>query len=342
MATKPVIDVQATPVTQKALPGISRLAGLKPTKLKEPLRFLIYGMEGVGKSSLAADAPSPIWIDTEGGSAQLEVPRYPFREGDGGHVPVHYVEVKAAIDDLISSKHDFKTLVIDTLDRLEFLLWTEICLMEKGKGYTSVEDFGYGKGYVKAQDEWRALCVKLDRLRTTRRMNIILLGHCTIRTFKSPETEDWDRYNLRLHDKAAGFLKEWCDVVGFAAFEEGGKSMDKHSRAKGWSTGMRLLKLERSAAFDAKSRIPLPAQVEMTPEHPWAPLAKAIEEGEGLSIEAIRKLIDEWSVKVCNNAELAKVTHYATELYHKSDRVALLHCLMELKRRPPVSEEKAA
>lgn len=317
----------------------SRLIGIKSGKLREPLRLLTYGVEGVGKSSMAAASPDPIWLDVEGGSGHLEVTRYPFRDGVAGHVPTEYAEVLRAIDDLGTGEHGFKTVVIDTVDRLEALIWQHVCRRESkpGKEVTSIEAFGYGKGYVMAIDEWRNLCLRLDRLRAAKGMNVILLGHCQIRTFKSPDTDDWDRYSLRLHDKAAGFLKEWADVTGFACFEEGASALGEN-RPKGYSTGKRFLKLERTAAYDAKSRIPLPPQVELDPANPWAPFAAALEQGESMPAPAIADLIAAEAARIGDPVTTAKVEKAVKEAIEKNDTAILGRYLQKLKQMQPAAQ----
>lgn len=257
-------------------------------RLKMPSRFLFIGVEGVGKSSLAADAPNPIFLDIEDGTGHLDIERYQFHDGDGGHVPVNYGEVKGAIDALTEEPHDYKTLVIDTADRLEAMIWKFIMARDTttNKKLAGIDDYGYGKGFQVALDEWRLLCHKLDRLRAHRRMDIIILCHAHIKAFKSPTSDSYDRYTLRLNDKAGGFLKEWADVVGFACFEEGAAE-GADGRVKGLSTGRRLLKLEREAAFDAKSRLVLPKQIEISPENPWAPIAAAVEASQNATPETL-------------------------------------------------------
>ena len=260
--------------------SVSRLAKVKTGRIDRPLRFVFYGVEGVGKSSVCAAAPSPIFLDLEDGSGHLDVPRYTWRDDDQGHMPASYEEVKQAVRDLMDAKHDFSTLIIDTADRLEPLIWQYMLdrdCKRTGKKLHSIEDYGYGKGYALAVDEWRAFCASLDMLRLKRGMNIILVAHSYVRLYKNPEGEDFDRYQLRVHDKAAGFLGEWCDVLGFCCFEEGVAKLEEGSRVKGYSTGRRLCKLERTAAYNAKSRIPLPREVELEIGNPWKPLADAIE-----------------------------------------------------------------
>jgi hypothetical protein len=151
----------------------------------------------------------------------------------------------------------------------------------KDGALTSIESFGYGKGYVMAVDEWRALCVKLDRLRTQRGMGVIIIAHSIVRTFKSPIGPDYDRFQPALHDKASGFLKGWSDICGRVCHEEVADKMpgDRSMRAKGFATGRRVLMLAHSAAFDAKGRGNLPDEVEIPTDSPWGPLGEAIEAG---------------------------------------------------------------
>src|ERR1035437_9656520 len=111
----------------------SRLSKVIKGKMACAKRFIIYGSEGVGKSSLAADAPSPIFLDIDDGSADIDVPRYEFRDGPGGTVPLSYEEVLSAIDDLTENESEYKTLVIDTADRLESLLWRYVVKHESGR-----------------------------------------------------------------------------------------------------------------------------------------------------------------------------------------------------------------
>lgn len=262
-------------------------------------RCLFYGPEGVGKSSLAADAPDTIFLNIEDGLGELDCARYPFRDStdaDNGEIPYTLAEVYAALDDLIASEHSYKNVAIDTIDSLESrLLWPHV-VETRGDGQaTGIESFGYGKGYTFALEEWRVFLSRLDRLRR-RGIGIILLGHALVRPFKNPEGEDYDRYQLKLHDKAAGLLKEWCDVVGFMRFEGGAQKLsgDKSlaKRARGWSSGRRLLHLERTAAWDAKSRLSLPTELEIERDHPWAPFAQESNAATETSDADVRSLIE--------------------------------------------------
>ena len=323
----------------------SRLTKVNKGKLAVAYRYVIYGPEGVGKSSLAADAPAPIFFDVDDGSANLDVTRYNFHDGTtGGHVPRSYAAVLDGIEDLRANAHEYKTLVIDTADRLESLMWHFIleresghvtALNKNGKKIASIEEFGYGKGYQLAVDEWRNLCRTLDVLRMAKGITIIVLAHAQIRTFKNPEGEDYDRYSLRINEKAGGFLREWADTTGFACFEEGAGKLSDDGKAKGYSTGKRFLKLLRTATYDAKTRLALPDQVELDPAHPWAPLAQAVADNEAQTPMSLATAIAAELTRL-NDAELTKkVNAEVTKATKDNNKGALSRYLNALAKRQP-------
>ena len=174
----------------------SKLGHVAHGKLALPPRCLFYGPEGVGKSSLAVDAGA-IFLNVEDGLSELDAKRYMFRPGEErGDVAATMAEIYDAIDDLADSDHDFKAVAIDTVDALETrLLHPKVCA---DHDQPTIEAFGYGKGFQIALDGWTALAAKLDELRLRRGMEIILLGHSQIRTFKNPLGPDYDRYSMKL------------------------------------------------------------------------------------------------------------------------------------------------
>jgi hypothetical protein len=302
---------------------------------------MFYGAEGVGKSTLAAFSPNPIWFDVEDGSGRLDVARYQFTDEDGGHVPRSFAAINEAIDDLATGSHDYQTLVIDTADRLEALMWSHMLARDSksGKPLSSIEDYGYGKGYIMAVDEWRGLAFRLDRLRMSKQMNIVILAHAQIRTFRNPAGEDYDRFQLRLQEKAAGFMREWVDVLGFAVYDEGaGKLPGEKGRSKGFSTGRRLLKLERQAAYDAKSRISVPAEVELEESNPWAPLGAALEAGVGMDEKELRPLIEAELARI-GDTELSTKATIAT-VKASGDPEALNRIYQSLRKRAAATTEE--
>jgi hypothetical protein len=223
------------------------LDALVKGKKESPIRALLYGVEGIGKSTFAANAPAPIFIGAEDGTAQLDVVRFPS--------PENWNDVKEAVRELTSAQHDYRTAVIDTLDWAEPLLWEFICQRDK---QTNIEAYGYGKGYTAALDEWRVFVAMLEKLRREQHMNVILVAHSVIKPFKNPEADDFDRYELKLNGKAAGLLKEWCDAVLFANYETFAMPDAKTKRVKGVDSGARIIHTQRRAAYDAKNRYGLP------------------------------------------------------------------------------------
>jgi hypothetical protein len=243
---------------------------------KRPMRVLLYGTEGIGKSTWASGAPAPVYLGTEDGTAQLDVARFPE--------PQTWGEALQAVDTLTTQEHVYKTLVVDTLDWLEPLAWDDVC----GKaGVDNIESLGYGKGYVAALDRWRDLLARLDVLRDKRGMHVILLAHSWIKTFRNPEADDFDRYELKLHAKSAGLVKEWCDAVLFAAYET--LVAEKDKRVRGVDTGARIAHTERRAAWDAKNRYGLPAQLPLD----WSAFVEAVEVGAPASATALAARITE-------------------------------------------------
>jgi RecA-family ATPase len=239
-----------------------------------PWAILVYGPEGVGKSKLVENIDNHIHLDIEQSANWLKTKKFP--------TATTLQEVYEAIETLYTQDHPFKRLVIDTVGRLEAMIFQHVVQTAKkrpgGGGINTIEDFGYGKGYQIALDEWRNVIARLDELRSVRRMDILLLGHTMIRSFKNPDGPDYDRYELRLHDKAAGFVKEWCDAVLFARYEETTTKIE--NRVKGAMTGERVLCTQRTAAYDAKNRFNLPEQLPLN----WRELETAMLTGKGKGV----------------------------------------------------------
>ena len=234
------------------------LASLKSGTMLTPPRILIYGVSGVGKTTLAASAPSPVFLLTEDGVGTLDITAFPLACSFQG--------VMEALDALVDEPHDFQTLVVDSLDWLEPLIWKKVAADD---GKASIEDFGYGKGYVAALDQWRAYLEKLNRLRAEKGMAIVQIAHSVIKRFDSPEAEPYDRYEIKLHAKAAALVQEHSDCVLFANYRVSTTKADvgfnkKVNRAVG--SGERVLYTAERPAFLAKNRYGFPSSMEMS----WA------------------------------------------------------------------------
>jgi hypothetical protein len=277
---------------------MSLLSQVKKGKIQLPALVIVYGVDGVGKSTFAASAPSPIFVGTEKGTASLDVARFP--------TPKSFKEVLTAIDELTKEKHDYKTLAIDSLDWLEPLVWEQVCIDNSWK---SIEDPGYGKGYVFANKYWQDMMSRLSRLREDRGMNIVLIAHSQVKLAKDPQAQaEYDRYQLKLNDKAAALWREFVDSVLFANFEVYTKS-DKSGKTKAYGEGARLVFTERRPGFDAKNRMGLPSQLPLS----WDDFKAACDEGHAESAEAISAHIQELLTQVQDAALKDKITKLAEE-----------------------------
>jgi hypothetical protein len=307
--------MQAVPKAEPKLAPASRMLLTKVVsgRIEKPLRVLMWGTEGVGKSTFAANAPSPIFLGAEDGTSELDVVRFPELQTWG--------DAFDAITELTNAPHSYKTLAVDTLDWLEPMCWRQVC--EAGHK-ASIEDFGYGKGYTAALDEWRVLLAALERLRATRGMHVILLAHSWIKSFKNPDGDDFDRHELALHLKTGGLIKQWCDAVLFANYETLTTKGKDEKRAKGVSTGARLIHTQRRAAFDAKNRYDLPETLPLD----WQTFAEAVAAHRPADPATLKARITELleraddAVKARVTAALAKVGDNAAELARIADKLA--------------------
>lgn len=291
---KPATPIRARRVT---------LASVTKTSSKKPPRILVHGQPGVGKTTFAAEAPEPVFICPEDGipAGAGEVAHFPAPEGGW-----KWQDILDAITSLALGEHNHKTLVVDTLDWLEPILWEHVCEQD---GVASIElvGGGYGKGYQAALDQWRVFLSYIERLSSLKNMNVILLAHSAIRTFKDPQSDGYDRYELKIHKFPAGLFKEWPDAVLFAQHETAVSKDKRTKRVRGVSTGARIMHTVWDAAFDAKNRYGLPAEMPLS----WSELQEAIDAGKPAdttnTIEEIKRKAGEMG------GELEKKTLQALE-----------------------------
>lgn len=219
----------------------------------EPPRVLIYGTHGVGKTTLAAAAPAPVFIQTEDGLGGIRAAKFPLATS--------YQDVLNSLGALYSEEHDFKTVVIDSLDWLETLIWQHVA---RTGGQASIEGFGYGRGFTFAAERMREVIEGLTALREKRQMAVVLVAHAIVKRFDDPAQEPYDRYILKLHQKASAIVSEWVDVMGFASQEMVVQKTDVgfgKTVKRGLVVGDHVLHLHRTPAFDAKSRYRAPEKV---------------------------------------------------------------------------------
>jgi hypothetical protein len=176
-------------------------------KRSTPPRILLYGTEGIGKSTFAAQAPNPIFISTEDGLGEINCASFPLAK--------KFTDVETYLSALAMEPHEYQTVVIDSCDWLEQLIWDVLCQISHVSTIEKV-DGGYGKGYTAALGYWRQFCDALEALRTQRNMAVILIAHAKVERFEDPESSAYDRYAPRLHKHATALLTEWSDAVLFA------------------------------------------------------------------------------------------------------------------------------
>lgn len=230
---------------------MSLLGKITKGKIKKTPRLLIHGEPGVGKSTFAAGFPDPLFIDAERRTEHLDISRL---EVDS------WKEVIGVMGEVLKSDElPCKTLVFDTIDRIETLVWEHVC---RTHDKDNIEDFGYGKGYTLAMDEWRRFVNGIEKLRD-RGVICVLLAHSVVKSFKNPLGEDWNKYLINMHQKSANFLCSEVDGVGFARFEDEAVT-DKHTKkTKGVYTGDRMLVFRHDAGFESKKGIDLPDECKL-------------------------------------------------------------------------------
>lgn len=219
-------------------------------RLRAP-KIVVYGPPKVGKSTFASKAPNAIGILTEEGLDNIDVDAFP--------VATALNDVMAAIGTLYTEQHQYQSVFIDSLDWLEPLILAQVCEMHRVK---NIEDIGYGKGYIMADDLWRQFFSGLDALRNEKNMTVICIAHEQITKVKNPQlSDDYDAFSLKLNKRAVGIITEWADIIGFANHEVITRSVDagfQQKDVKAISTGQRKLHLNPHAAYVAGNRYGMP------------------------------------------------------------------------------------
>ncbi len=247
----------------KPTPGFS-LASVTTTGKKLPTRAILHAIPKWGKTSWAAHAPKPLFLMTRGEDGLLSLMEAGLVPPTA-HVPEPlsaFADLMAVLNELASQPHEFRTIVLDTLNGAERLAHEETCAKDCGGDWSNFDS--YGRGVKLSLTRMIALTTALDRCRE-RGMGILLLAHSQVKTFKNPQGPDYDRWEPTLSQQAWAHLDRWADLILFGQFEvwteqkKGAKTGDK---AKATGGQQRLLMTERAPAFDAGNRLGLSAEIE--------------------------------------------------------------------------------
>lgn len=265
-------------------------------KISRSIKTVIYGTEGVGKSTLAAQFPSPLFLDVEGGTSQLDVRRI--------ETPKAWPELVDIVNEVSRTPGICQTLVLDTADWAEQILIQHICRKYNQK---SIESFGYGKGYTYLAEEWMQLMKAFDVVKDAG-MNVTVIAHARQRKIELPDQAGaFDHWEMKLSRQVAPLLKEWSDLLLFLNYKTFVVTTDNNSKkAQG---GKRVMYTSHNPVYDAKNRHGLPEELDLS----FAGIAKIFDQGDSspagnrpLSpLERLRQLMAEAGIEDYQVREIA-------------------------------------
>ena len=219
--------------------------------INSPIKTVIYGAEGIGKSTLASKMPGAVFFDLEGGTNRLNVKRVDKRFNN-------HDEVIEAMAEVVKNK-DVKTIVIDTVDALEMLIIKAVC---KKYGKDGIESFGYGKGYTYVGEEMKRFLEACDGV-VSRGVNVTLLAHAKITKFEQPdEMGAYDRWSMKLTKMSAPLVKEWSDLLLFCNYKT--TVVNTSDNKKKVMGGERVMYSTHHSCWDAKNRFSLPDEMPLS------------------------------------------------------------------------------
>lgn len=219
-------------------------------KLVRPQKVVVYGSEGIGKTTFAAAFPDPLFIDTEGGTAQMDVKRL--------DKPESWEALVSLVEEVSQTPGICGSLVLDTADWAEQVCIKDLCAKYKKSG---IEEFGYGKGYTYVSEEFSKLLAACDKVISSG-MNVVITAHAKMRKFEQPdEMGAYDRWEMKLTRQVAPLLKEWSDMLLFCNYKTFVVTPDEgKNKVQG---GKRVIYTSHHPCWDAKNRHGLPDEMNM-------------------------------------------------------------------------------
>jgi AAA domain-containing protein len=233
----------------------SLLTTITRQKRRRPVFGVLYGPSGIGKSTFGASLPEPVFLQVERGLDMIRTPKFP--------VPRDFAGLYAQVDALDKEEHPYQSIVLDTLDATEVLIWQRVCQEGKCK---SIEDFagGYGKGYVRSRELMQGLMAKLSDM--SERYHVLLLAHSHIKTISDPMlTAPYDMHRMKLQDKAAEIVRQSVDLILYVNLEENiVKDAPRARKGRNIVSGDRLMWTQPITGAEAKNRYDLDSPMEFS------------------------------------------------------------------------------
>ena len=260
---------------------------------QRPLKVVIYGPEGIGKSTFASKFPNPLFIDTEGGTRNLDVNRIKCNE--------NWEDLLSIVKEVTENPSVCNTLVLDTADWSESLCDRFVCNKYRKE---NIEDFGFGKGYTYLSDEFGKLLTLLDKVIDTG-INVVVTAHGKPRKYELPEEQgQFDRWEMKLSRQVAPLLKEWCDMLLFCNYKT--YVVETENKSHKATGGKRVIYTSHHPCWDAKSRFELPDEIDLD----FAPIAHLLKKSEKtvaeVTIVGKENEIDERLKKLMEESEVTE------------------------------------
>ena len=233
-------------------------------------RVFMYSNEGLGKSTLAASAPNPIFIDVEDGLSEIDTSSY--------GLCTTFDMVMEQLRYLYKTKTEFETIVIDSIDACERLMYKKVC---QEHNIQSISDIPYGGGFSKAAEKLNSLVAAFDAIRKNQNMRIIILGHSQIKTVQNLLGNDYDSYMPNIRDKHSDLIKHWCDIVGYLhtkTYTDISKGSFGKDIIKNIGGSERVFSCATNINFASKNRYGIEEDIDIPKENGYEAITKAIEQ----------------------------------------------------------------